>query len=198
MRIRRRGSLGLETMMAIPIAMVVILLGRFILEGSLNRQEIGLLTREGVVSTAEDMITNARDCTGDQSAFLDRESVTQSPSVTCDVRRAETGLRNEDPFWDAMEDAATAWQDILRDVRPSNPLYDVIGEGTSTVTLTAPNFLAQQGGKTSTQVHLRPQGDLWRDTQNQFAQGHDAVIWEELRRENTHLMFPNVFPSRVK
>lgn len=195
---RRRGSVGVETVMVLPVALVVILLSRMILEASLNRQEIGVYTRASTITAAEAESTLAADCAFDQDAFQGRVIVTQTPSVDCSRYRAEAGLQNAKPFWDTLEDAAKPvdWADFLRDVKPRDTLYDMRGAGDSTMTLTKPAFLAQQSPVTSEQTYLTPQGELWGHDIAQFAKGHDAVIWDELSRENTHLLFPNVFPSR--
>jgi hypothetical protein len=193
---RRRGSLSVESVMLIPIAVVIILLTRMLLEASLARQEIAVYARSGTHSAAALTTTSVIGCSSDLTAFAGRQNVTQVPSLNCQQRDAERGLQQERPFWDAVESGASSWRTILRDVKPSGTLQDMQGDGSGTLNLYGPAFLQQQKTVNSANAHLAPQNIRWGDDDRSFARGHDSVIWDELQKRGTYRLFPEVFPSR--
>ncbi|MEL6953203.1 MAG: hypothetical protein AAFN09_01035 [Pseudomonadota bacterium] len=191
---RRRGSVTVEGLMILPVALVVILMGRFLLEASLNRQETSVYARGAAISAA--IAGRSSACRFEDHPFEGRASVDQSANVRCSRRNAERGLSAEDPIWDALEDAAAPWDEILRDVRPSTGPRDMISTAEVTMTMTAPAYLADQAPALAEEQHLAPERRYWGHGEDDYAEGHDRVIWEELCTEASWQMFPNVFPSR--
>lgn len=190
----RRGSVTIEGVMIIPVALVLLLMGRFLLEASLNRQETAVYARGSATAAAVAVRTSA--CRFDEDAFTGRPSVEQTGSVRCNRRDAERGLSQEEPIWDALDEAAEAWPEILRDVRPRTGPRDIVSTAEYTMTLTAPAYLADQAPVLAEQSHLAPERVYWDHGEDDLDEGHDRVIWEELCREATWQLFPNVFPSR--
>jgi len=182
--------------MNLPIMLIMILLARMLLEASLNRQEVAVLTRTATHIAAAAESTSALYCNAGRAAFSGRTDVAQTPTVSCNQRPAEQGLSREDPFWDAVEDGANAWRDILRDVKPTGTPYDVTGSGNATVKLSGSTFLSNQDDMSADHAHLAPMGFWWNHREDSFAEGHDRVIWEELNKSESYKLFPEVFPSR--
>lgn len=196
MRTKRRGSLSLESAMIVPVALVMILLGRFVLEASLARQEVSVFTRMGTHTAAAAKSTSRTSCISDLSAFSGRTDVTQTADLTCNRRDAETGLSTERPFWDAVERGATPWRAILADVKPNGPVFDITGDGTGTTDLSGSAFLERRQTVDSTYTFIAAQNIRWDDDEQPMQRGHDQAIWKELRQRGTYRLFPNVFPSR--
>lgn len=194
MRIKRRGSVTIEGMMILPIALTLVLMGRFLLEASLNRQETAVYARGSATNAA--VSTRITSCRFEDQAFENRAAVEQSGGAYCTRRDAERGLSAEEPIWDAMEEAANPWDEILRDVRPRSGPRDIVATADVTMTMNAPSFLEQQNPVASQEQHLAPERRYWSHLEDHYAEGHDEVIWEELCREATWQLFPNVFPSR--
>ncbi|MEL6572972.1 MAG: hypothetical protein AAFQ64_15010 [Pseudomonadota bacterium] len=196
MRTKRRGSLSLESGMIVPVAVAMILMGRFILEASLARQEVSVYTRMGTHTAAAVKSTNASACISDVSAFTGRTEITQTATISCDRRDAERGLSAERPFWDAVERGAAPWRAILADVKPNGPVYDITGEGSGTTDVGGTDFLEAQDTVTSDYTFIAAQDIRWDHDEQPMARGHDQAIWKELRKRGTYRLFPNVFPSR--
>lgn len=192
----RRGSVTIEGLMILPIALIVILLGRFLLEASLNRQETAVYARGSAINAAVLWERSLLGCRFDEQDFTGRPSVAQSGSARCERRDAEQELSREQPIWDALDEAADPWSEILRDVRPRTGPRDVIATTDVTLTMTAPTFLAEQAPVEAQERHLAPERRYWGHSEGDFAEGHDRVIWDELCREATWQLFPNIFPSR--
>ena len=195
MRINRRGSVTIEVLMIVPLAIILILLGRFILEASLNRQEVSVYARGSAITAGLARSTNMFRCRFNDEAFDGRAAVNQTETVRCSRRDSETGLSREQPMWDEVEDGAARWDEILRDVKPTQSPRDMIARANGVMTLTSPAFLAQQNPSDADQVYLAPEDVLWAHDEDQLAEGHDVVIWEELCLEATYQLFPNVFPN---
>lgn len=193
MRTSRRGSVTIEVLMIVPIAIIIILLARFILEGSLNRQEVSVYARGSAITAGMASSANMFSCRFNDEAFDGRAAVDQNATVQCSRRNAETGLSREQPMWDEVENGATSWDRILRDVKPSQSPNDVIARANSVMTLTSPAFLAQQNPTDADQVYLAPEDVLWAHDEDPLDDGHDVVIWEELCLEATYQLFPNIF-----
>ncbi len=195
-RMKRRGSLSLESAMIVPVAVAMILMGRFVLEASLARQEVSVYTRMGTHTAAAAKSTSASACISDVAAFTGRTDITQTATISCNHRNAERGLSAERPFWDAVERGAAPWRAILADVKPSGPVYDITGDGAGTTDLGGTQFLEAQDTVTSDYTFIAAQDIRWDHDEQRMAEGHDKAIWKELRRRGTHRLFPNVFPSR--
>lgn len=196
MRTRRRGSLSIEAVMIVPVALMMILLGRYVLEASLARQEVAVYTRLGTHTAAAAKSTGASACVSDTAAFSGRTGVSQTAQISCNQRSAERGLSQERPFWDAVERGAAPWRGILRDVKPNGQVYDITGEGTGTTALTGPAFSQASHTVDSDQTFIAAQDIRWDHDEDPMQRGHDQAIWQELRQRGTHALFPNVFPSR--
>lgn len=180
--------------MVLPLVVVMILMGRYILEASLNRQDVAVFARGGTVAAAEARSTSFLSCDFDRQEFSSRTDVDQTESIRCDRRSAERGLSRERPFWDAAEDGAADWREILRDVRPARAT-DILGRGQATMEISNPAFLSQQSAVASAQSFLWPEERLWTHGENPFRDGHDRVIWDEICLRGTYWLFPGVFPQ---
>ena len=180
--------------MVVPAALVFILFASYVLEASLARQEVAVFTRGSTIAAATARSTLPWSCNFTRDAFTGRSQVSQTAQVSCDQTGAERGLSREQPIWDLMRDAASPWDEILRDVRPRGRLMDMRGDGQGTLTMT--NMMQSQGPVNSDQTYLYPLNELFTHSDRPFQRGHDQVIWEELNLHPTYLLFPNVFPSR--
>ena len=195
MRINRRGSVTVESLMVLPIAVVMILLGRYILEASLNRHEAGVFARGSTVAAATARSTRARDCDFDRQDFNTRSSVSQTPLARCSRQSGERTLSREDPMWDAVEDGASAWSGILRDVKPNRSPNDIVGTGEASMTLSSPQFISQQNPTQAEQRYISPERVLWTHNEGRFDEAHDKAIWDELCKSSTYWLVPNVLPN---
>ena len=194
---RRRGSLAMEGLMILPVVMVAILLGRYVLEGAMTRQEVGVYTRGSTASAAAAETFGPADCMFDRTPFGEREGVDLTTEVACTNRNSEAGLRSAPGFWDALEDGARPFGrhgDLLRDVHPGGPPADVAGRGQGSMQFLRPDFLAMQSGAATQAAHLRPGPELYTHRAAPLRAGHDPAIWQALRREGVWRLFPEVFP----
>jgi len=194
---RRRGEIGMEAMLILPAAIVVILLARLIMEGMLIRQEVSVYTRAATASAAQAESALPQYCTADHDAFAARPaSVTQTGTVFCRNRDAEQGLTTQRPFWDAVRQGAQPWRRILRDIEVDEEVKDMQGDGTGTTAFTGPAFLAQVGVMSTSAAALYPQQYLWTHEDEPLRSSYDPVIWDALREQGTWQLFPEVFPAR--
>jgi len=192
----RRGSVTVEALMVLPIAVLMILLGRMLLEASLNRQETAVFARGSAVSEATTGAFSFGSCDFERDAFAGRPSVEQQPNVRCSRRDAESGLSAERPMWDEIEEGAAPWDEILRDVRPRRMPRDVVASAEVSMRLTGPAFFTRQSPTRGAQRYITPdRGMLWTHGEDDLAEGHDRVIWDELCGGASWRLFPNVFPS---
>lgn len=190
----RRGSVTIEALMLVPVAIVMILMARAVLEGSLNRQETAVFARGSTIAAAAAR-SAFRSCDFEREQFGDLADVEQTATVRCSRRGAEGGLSDEQPMWDEVEDGARAWDDILRDVKPRRGPRDVVATAEVTLTLETPAFLNEQNAATSAQRHIAPDRVLWTHSERGYDAAHSGVIWDELCRSGTYRLFPNVFPK---
>lgn len=181
--------------MVLPVAILVILTARYIAEGMLTRQEIGVHTRAATVNAASSRLPQSLSCTADRTGFNRKPGVRQTASVRCSDYRAEQGLRREKPFFRALRDGARAWPEMADTVTPRERISDVAGDGTGTFLLEKPDFLKAQGAVTSRQAFLIPQAKFWDHDIAPFAVADDRLIWRALRGRNVHQLFPRVFPN---
>ena len=194
MRTDRRGSVTIEAAMIIPVAIIVILLGRFVLESSLNRQETAVFARGSAISAAVDQ-SLFNSCDFERSYFDDHEDVDQSASVDCSRQDAEGGLSGESPMWDEVEDGAAPWDEILRDVKPRRSPRDIVARAEVNLTVTGNAFFDENATAGSEQSYLAPEKVLWSHKERGYDAAHSAVIWDELCKSGTYWLFPNVFPK---
>ena len=195
---RRRGSLGLETLLVLPVAVVIILLARFILDSMLTRHDVAVYTRGGVVTAAALDRTDPVTCNQFGRTLDDREGVDRTAVASCADREAEGGLSSQQPFFRALRDGASAWPDILRDIDPRRAEQDIRASAIGTVTFTRPPFSETGTPEATRDVQLRPRQDFWDHDEARLANGHDAVVWQELSRKGTYRLFPDVFPARSR
>lgn len=196
MRTDRRGSVHMEAVMVIPIVLIMILLGRYIYEGSINRQETAVFARGATVAAAAARSTFLA-CDFEREQFTDLAEVGQAARVRCRRQNAERGLSREQPMWDEVEDGAAAWRAILRDVKPSRSPNDIVGTASVDLTITNSDMLERQNNSQARQSYIAPERTLWSHDERQFQYGHDRVIWDEICRGPgaTYALFPNVFPN---
>lgn len=193
---RRRGEIGMEAMLVLPVALIVILLARLILEGMLVRQEVAVFTRASTAAAAEAESTMPQYCTADRAPFGERPDVTQSAQVACREREAEGGLETQPAFWEAIRRGARPFARILRDVDQTEALMDMQGDGNGSTTFASPQFLSRIGVMTTAGAALFPQGTLWTHDDEPMRASYDPVIWDALREQGTWRLFPEVFPAR--
>lgn len=195
MRIKvRRGSVSIETVAIVPVAVTLLLLGRFILEAGLTRHELAVYTRTATANAADAASTSFLHCEADRDPFAARQTVTQTASVKCSRPNGERGLNREQPFFQALEKGARPFPRILRDVKKGNETRDMRGDGDGRMAFDRPDFLNRQGEITPTAAYQIPQDRLWSAADRPWTRAHDPVLWEELRRRGTHRLFPNLFP----
>jgi hypothetical protein len=192
---RRRGALSLEAVMLIPVAMIVLLTARYIAEGMVTRQEVAVYTRASTMNAATSALPRLVSCTADRSDIGQKPGVTQTVSATCASYPAERGLRRERGFFDALREGARPSPRILQDILRNQRIEDVRGDGTGSFLMTKPDFLTQSGAVTSRQVYITPEMRFWDHRTQPYANGHDRAIWQELRQQGTHELFPRVFPA---
>lgn len=200
----RRGSIGLEAVMIVPAALMMIFVARFVSEGMLTRQETSVYIRSSTVnaavssaaytgSTATVMLY--RGCKADREPFSDQSQLNQAVYASCFWRPAEQGVDSSDKFWKRSETGANPWSKLIRDVKPTSPERDVHGRIFATMQFERPDFLQRQGGAQVQHQYLAPTTKIWNHEKRPLKQASDKVIYQELRRENTHKLFPRVFPS---
>ena len=193
---RRRGEIGMEAMLILPVAIIVILLARLILEAMLVRQEVAVFTRSGTAAAAVAESTLPIHCTSDRAPFTERPAVTQTGQVGCQEREAEQGLTTQREFWPALRNGAQPFPRILRDVYQDDAVMDMQGDGDGTTAFTRPEFLARIATMTTDDRALFPQGTLWMHHDEPMRASYDPVMWDALREQGTWRLFPEVFPAR--
>ena len=185
----------MEAAMVIPIVVVMILLGRFVLEASISRQETAVFARGSTVAAAAARSTFL-SCDFERGQFTDFAEVDQVAQVRCRRQDGERGLSREQPMWDEVEDGASAWDEILRDVKPSRSPNDIIATARVSISIERPAFLEQQDRVRASQSHVAPERVIWNHDERQFRHAHDEVIWDEIcKKAATYALFPNVFPN---
>ena len=193
---RRRGSLSMEAVMLLPVALVMILLSRFVLEAMMNRQEVAVLVRGATATAAAADSPLPLYCDFDRAPFAQPGSVTQSPTTECARRGAEQGLRSEPRFWEALRQGASPWSRILRDVDQTGAVMDMTGTGSATMAFTRPEFLRIQSPGASHSSYVAPTEVLWSHLEDSLRASYDPVFWQALREQGTWRLFPEVFPAR--
>ncbi len=96
---RRKGEIGMEALMILPVTIILVLLSRLIMEGMLVRQEVAVFTRSGTAAAAEAESTLPIYCLGDLAPFSERPAVNQNALMVCRERLAEQGITSEPDFW---------------------------------------------------------------------------------------------------
>jgi hypothetical protein len=192
----RRGEIAMEAMLILPVAIIIILLSQFILEGMLVRQEVGVYTRSGTAAAALAESILPIYCTSDRDPFSERPAVTQFGLVICLERAAEGGLQTQREFWPAVRQGSNPYPRMMRDVYQDDRVMDMSGDGTGTSTFTRPRFLADIGLVNTTGQALFPQQTLWTHEDEPLKSSYDPVMWDALREQGTWRLFPNVFPAR--
>ena len=190
---RRRGSLGMEALMILPFAIIMILLGRFIFESAMTRHEVAVHVRGSAVSAAAaGSIVFCRH----ESSFIERTDVEKSKLVGCLPRDGERGLQQERKILDEMEQRASAWREIMRDIRGEGPFNDYRAAGSGSTSFQNPEFLENQGTVRNFSQHMVTTDEVFDHGDDPWDPAHDPVVWDELRKEGTYRLFPRLFPSR--
>jgi len=195
MRTDRRGSVTIEGVMVLPIAVIVIVLGQYLLEASLHRQETAVSARLSTVEAASARSVPTSGCSSDTPDFSGRQTVEQTGEIARCRGDGERGLSRERPVWDALETAADPWDEILRDVRPRGGPSDILGTATADMTFDGPAFLSEEDPANARQRFIWPEKVAWTHADDGFEEGHDDVLWDELCESETWKLFPNVFPN---
>lgn len=195
MRTDRRGSVTVEGVMVLPVAIIVIVLGQYLLEASLHRQETAVAARSSTVEAAAARRVPATGCSSATPDFSGRTRVEQTGDIERCRRNGEQGLSRERPLWDALARAADPWAEILRDVRPKRGPSDIVGTATADMTFDGPAFLEGNGAVDARQRFIWPEAVVWTHDDDDFENGHGAVIWDELCKSGTWKLFPGVFPG---
>jgi len=193
---RRRGEIGIEAMLILPVVIILVLLSRFILEGMLVRQEVGVYTRSATAAAAAAESILPIYCTSDRDPFSERPAVTQTALIVCQERAAEGGLTSQREFWPAVRQGSAPYPRMMRDVYQDDRVMDMAGDGSGTSTFTRPRFLADIGLLNTTGTALFPQLTLWTHEDEPLRSSYDPVLWDALREQGTWRLFPNVFPAR--
>jgi hypothetical protein len=192
----RRGEIGMEAMLILPVAIIIVLLARLILEGMLVRQEVGVFTRSGTAAAAVAESTLPIFCTSDRDPFSERPAVNQTAFIICQERRAEGGLQTQNAFWPAVRQGSNPYPRMMRDVYQDEDLMDYAGDGTGTTTFSRPEYLSRIGLMTTSGAALFPGMELWTHADEPLRSAHDPVLWDALREQGTWRLFPEVFPAR--
>lgn len=205
---RRRGSLALEAVMAIPVIIVFVFLTRFVLDAMLLRHETAVYTRGSTVRAAA-MVQNSdpstvrlTQCWHDDSDRNERPGVIRSYSTWCYWRNGESGLAQSERLGPSIirqaQGAGEGW--LLRDLEFDRAVNDVRGWGGGTVRFQQPPFLEATPGDEAGHMHLRTTHDFWSYTNDErWARGHNSAVWDQIDTffwSGPRALFPNVFPSR--
>lgn len=205
---RRRGSLALEAVMAIPVIIVFVFLTRFVLDAMLLRHETAVYTRgstvraAAMVRTSDPGLLRLTQCRHDDSDRNERPGVVREYSTWCYWRNAESGLSQGDRLGPSIiETARRAGSQDLVDILPfERVVNDVRGWGGGTVRFQQPPFLEATPGDEAGHMHLRSTHDFWNYTNDTlWARGHDPATWEAIEGfffDGPQDLFPDVFPSR--
>jgi hypothetical protein len=193
-RRRRKGSLAIEALFILPVAVVVILLVRFLFEGAMTRHEVAVHARGSAVAAAAADSILPTHCRHD-SSFITRTSVSKDFLVFCNRRDGETGLGQEKPIMEALKDGASAWPGILRDLENEGPFNDYQSAGQGSTSFNSPPFLGNQGVISNDAAYLSPSLKAFDHSDDPWKAAHEDAIWDELGGKTSKL-FPNLFPAR--
>jgi hypothetical protein len=191
---RRQGSLAMEALLTLPIAVAIILLVRFLFEGAMTRHEVAVHARGSAVSAAAADSVLPIFCRHD-SSFITRSGVSKDFLVFCSARDGETGLDEEKPIMEALKDGASAWPGILRDLEDEGPFNDYRSRGQGSTRFASPPFLANQGMIENDAAYLSPSLKVFDHSDDPWRAAHDGAVWDELGSKTSKL-FPNLFPAR--
>lgn len=191
--------------MIVPALLMMIYVARFVMEAMITQQETAVYMRSSTVNAAVSAssyngifgkLKITQGCKANKEPFNDQPQLAQSIKVSCFEQDAESGVPGQLKFWNRAEDGATPWKALLRDVKPTQQMQDVRGTVlSSTMQFQRPAFLQRQGAGQSGHTYLAPKIQVWDHKKRPLKQATDRVIYEELRKKDTHKLFPNVFPS---
>ncbi len=209
MRIRcrnRRGSIGLEAIMLVPVATMMIFVARYVSEATVSRQEIAVhlrsATENAAGASAAFVGQRARpavmaNCRADKTAFFDNANVAQSGQASCVLHYAERDVPRKDRFWVRADDGAQPWPAINRDFAPIIHIYDVKSKVINgSMRFRGSNFLQRQGEVEIFHQYITPRMNVWDHKKAPLKKASDPQIWKELKRRPTYKLFPNVFPGK--
>lgn len=187
----------METALTMPLAVVLITLGIYVMEADLSRHESAVYARGSAMVASDLNLRNPFVCTIDDSATGNRTDVDQVSTASCSNRNGELGLPSSDRFWRKMRSSASAYPVLIRDVELREPVNDVLVSGTGSVGFDrSTNFFESQGAPQSSSRFQVVKEEFWDHNDRRWAEGHDRAFWTELSKRGTYQLFPNVFPSR--
>ena len=190
---RRDGSLAMEGLFALPFVAIIILLVRFLFEGAMTRHEVAVITRGSAVAAAAADSSTPLTCRHD-SPFIERAGVEKDFLVFCLTRDGEQGLSEEEPIIDALEEAASAWPELVEPFESESPFNDYRAFGNGSTSFNNPPFLQNQGSVGNDSEYLSPSLEVFDQSGDPWRSGHDEVIVEELG-DDTMQLFPTLFPA---
>ncbi|MEP1598075.1 MAG: hypothetical protein ABJM18_06930 [Hyphomonas sp.] len=189
----RRGSLSLEVILALPVALMLMIAASYIMENMIFRHEVGAVSRTAAGRAAADL-----SCTGPGAVLEERSTMTRTATVSCQTIDDEGGLRSERPFWVSINQvSASHWSGFWRDIDPGRPVPSIVAVADASTIARQSAWAAQAFGATgTTQQHRRVHGQRWSHFRAPYRAGMDRQIWSRLSQAGTQSLFPNVFPAR--
>lgn len=188
---RRKGSLSVEFVLVLPIAVCVTLLAAYIAEALMFRTEATAAVRTAAHAAAGDA-----PCQVSDPDAHSRVGTSRSLQVYCQRIDEEADLRRVRPFFEALRRAASGWPELVDGIEPELPIASVLARGEGSVAMTAPPYLQSFGAVETSSLHRVPTTDQWDHGQENWRRGYDPEIWAALSEQGTYQLFPNVFPSR--
>jgi hypothetical protein len=194
---RRRGSLSIEAVMVLPLALVLILMTRFGMEAMVTRQEVAIYTRGAAMNKALISLPLNASCQhADTNVLSTTAGVNRDSKASCTTENGELGLNREKRIFTALDDGASNWRQMATQISNGISILDVVANGSGEMSFDNPPFLQQSGSRGTSHTFKRPADEFWlHDDERQWQVGHDPVIWKDLPN-TTRRLVPNLFPSR--
>lgn len=187
---RRRGSVSLETVLTLPLVVVLAVLSQYVAETMIFRDATGAVARLGAYAHAAD-----EGCAKVRAGDVGRDGVERSIRVACRPADDERGLTRTPRFFVAMDRASSDYPGLIRDVRPSRPLYGAEARADGGVRIESPPFLANFDETATSELSRAPYAARWAHTDEPWRRGYDPTIRRTLASKGTHQLFPRVFPA---
>lgn len=188
---RRAGSLAIDAVMVLPIAVILGLVSGYISESMMFRTEATTSVRTATAARASDA-----PCVAADRGAMQRDGVARRLSISCAMRDDEGGLGRERPLFEALRRAASGWPELVDEVTPKGRIDGVVGSGQGTVRMQEPPFLSRFDAHSTEAGHRMPTTERWDHGEQPWKAGYDPVIWRELSKRGTAQLFPRVFPQR--
>lgn len=127
--------------------------------------------------------------------------------TTCSEKDAEQGITSNQKFWKRMEDEASDFPDIIKDVGNKPKILAYEGStrkvhqnmGMNGRVMTFYSYIPQVlvlPVWTKTSELLVPTDDTYTFEEAKFAAGHDKQIWAELPGGDARGLYEDVFPAK--